>query len=170
MIAHRLRPVKKGERRRVVRTGLLKNPSSLEIGHCRHSGESRNPFSSANGIGHAPSFPTRRYRIQALRGNEVVAAPPSEKSKWIPAFAGMTVNTLDRETFSTSPHPPPVSVIYFGGMIGKRTWEGCSGPMWIVTSPPNTSGGLSAGSLCRNGPTPENTAGMLGSPWVTPPG
>ena len=46
---------------------------------------SRNPFSSADGTGHAPSFPPRGYRIPALRGNEAVATPPGEKSKWIPA-------------------------------------------------------------------------------------
>ena len=59
--------------------------SSVGTGHRRHSGESRNPFSSADQIGHAPSFPPRGYRIPALRGGEAVAAPPGEKSKWIPA-------------------------------------------------------------------------------------
>ena len=56
----------------------------------------RNPFSSADGIDRAPPFPPRSYRVQALGGNEVVAAPPDEKSKWIPAFAGMTAKTRNR--------------------------------------------------------------------------
>ena len=30
------------------------------------------------------------FRIQTPCDNKVVAAPPGEKSKWIPAFAGMT--------------------------------------------------------------------------------
>ena len=30
------------------------------------------------------------FRIRTPRDNKVVAAPPGEKSKWIPAFAGMT--------------------------------------------------------------------------------
>ena len=30
------------------------------------------------------------FRIQTPRDNKIVAAPPGEKSKWIPAFAGMT--------------------------------------------------------------------------------
>ncbi len=32
------------------------------------------------------------FRIRTPRNNEVVAAPPGEKSKWIPAFAGMTAS------------------------------------------------------------------------------
>ena len=32
------------------------------------------------------------FRIRAPRNNEVVAALPGEKSKWIPAFAGMTAS------------------------------------------------------------------------------
>ena len=31
------------------------------------------------------------FHIRTPRNNKVVAAPPGEKSKWIPAFAGMTV-------------------------------------------------------------------------------
>ena len=30
------------------------------------------------------------FHIRTPRNNKVVAAPPGEKSKWIPAFAGMT--------------------------------------------------------------------------------
>ena len=77
---------------------------------------------------------------------------------------------LTRGVKATPPREGLFNSPYFGGMTGKSTWEGCSGPVWTVTSPPNTSGGLSAGSLCRKGPTPEKTAGMLGSPRVTPPG
>jgi len=69
----------------------IRPSSSVGTDHRRHSGESRNPFSSADGIGHAPPFPPRGCRVQALRGDEVVAPPPGKKSKWIPAFAGMTV-------------------------------------------------------------------------------
>ncbi len=32
------------------------------------------------------------FRIRTPRNNKVVAAPPGEKSKWIPAFAGMTTS------------------------------------------------------------------------------
>ena len=32
------------------------------------------------------------FRIQTPRDNKVVAVPPGEKSKWIPAFAGMTTS------------------------------------------------------------------------------
>ena len=72
-------------------------------GFVRHSGESRNPFSSADGTGHAPSFPPRGYRVSASHGNEAAAARAGEKSKWIPAFAGMTVVFLHRGIFSTLP-------------------------------------------------------------------
>ena len=31
------------------------------------------------------------FRIRTPANNKIVAAPPDKKSKWIPAFAGMTV-------------------------------------------------------------------------------
>ena len=48
------------------------------------------------------------FRIRTLRDNKVVAAPTGKKSKWIPAFAGMTVRNfegrqpLSLEVFSNS--------------------------------------------------------------------
>ena len=44
------------------------------------------------------------FRIRTPRNNEVVAALLGEKSKWIPAFAGMTaVLILHEERFFNSP-------------------------------------------------------------------
>ena len=43
------------------------------------------------GIEHKTKDEFSELRIQTPRDNKVVAAPLGEKSKWIPAFAGMTV-------------------------------------------------------------------------------
>ena len=42
------------------------------------------------------------FRIRTPRNNKAVAAPPDEKSKWIPAFAGMTavVNSVQGGFFN----------------------------------------------------------------------
>ena len=72
---------------------------------------SRNLFSSADGIDHAPSFPPRGYRVPALRGGEAVAAPPGEKSEWIPASAGMTIKIVPlamMEKYRSGQAPVPV--------------------------------------------------------------
>ena len=86
----------------------------------RHSGESRNPFSPlpfASSLGRF--IPGRggsesntktkgefsEFRIPAPRDNKVVVALPGKKSKWIPAFAGMTTVVISEGggAFSTSP-------------------------------------------------------------------
>ncbi|MDE0332278.1 MAG: hypothetical protein OXL41_10460, partial [Nitrospinae bacterium] len=49
------------------RAGRLSPPALVGIDTVVIPALSRNPFSSADGTGGAPSFPARGYRVQALR-------------------------------------------------------------------------------------------------------
>ena len=46
------------------------------------------------------------FRIRTPRNNKIVAAPPGEKSKWIPAFAGMTAFVMTLHSCLPPPRWP----------------------------------------------------------------
>ena len=106
----------------VVEKALLARstpPSSVGIDHCRHSGESRNPFclclwpfARTSSLPDGEDTDTAIY-IHLIRSGLECGTPSRDSKsntntkakiiKWIPAFAGMTVVFPHRGTFSTTP-------------------------------------------------------------------
>ena len=117
----------------------------------RHSGESRNPFLPLSltfrpdvlspGREEAESNTKTKgefseFRVRTPRDNRVVAALPGEKSKWIPAFAGMTVAGFAVFVGATPPWSP----------LSRRTssrWTGTGACPYGSTAPDARGGSFS---------------------------
>ena len=69
--------------------GLLKNPSSLGIDHCRHAGESRNPFSSRMTIRRLFISPSLAGTNQKWQNKWIPSNPPA----LVDSDTGMTIKT-----------------------------------------------------------------------------